>query len=61
MLGSEQRTVFAALAETLIPASENMPSATTAEVPKPCSTRPSVTDPISWTRSPGRWDSSVGT
>jgi hypothetical protein len=32
MLSSEQRMVFAALAETLIPASENMPSATTAGV-----------------------------
>lgn len=32
MLSSDQRTVFAALAETLIPASENMPSATTAGI-----------------------------
>lgn len=32
MLNSEQRQVFATLAETLIPASDTMPSATTAEV-----------------------------
>ena len=32
MLTTDQRRVFAALAETLIPASETMPSATTAEV-----------------------------
>jgi hypothetical protein len=32
MLDSERRQVFATLAETLIPASDNMPSATTAEV-----------------------------
>lgn len=32
MLNSEQRQVFAALAETLIPAGDDMPSATTAEV-----------------------------
>ena len=32
MLTSEQRETFAALAETLIPASDTMPSATTAEV-----------------------------
>ncbi|MEZ0050137.1 hypothetical protein ABIA30_001127 [Mycobacterium sp. MAA66] len=32
MLTTEQRSVFAALAETLIPASDSMPSATTAEV-----------------------------
>lgn len=32
MLTPEQRQVFAALAETLIPASDTMPSATTAEV-----------------------------
>ena len=32
MLSSEQRGVFATLAETLIPASENMPSATTAGI-----------------------------
>jgi hypothetical protein len=32
MLNSEQRLVFATLAETLIPASDTMPSATTAEV-----------------------------
>ena len=30
MLTSEQRQVFAALAEALIPASDTMPSATTA-------------------------------
>ncbi|OBC13090.1 hypothetical protein A5784_32630 [Mycobacterium sp. 852013-50091_SCH5140682] len=33
MLTPEQRQVFAILAETLIPASDTMPSATTAEVP----------------------------
>jgi hypothetical protein len=32
MLNSDQRQVFATLAETLIPASDTMPSATTAEV-----------------------------
>ena len=32
MLNSEQRQVFATLAETLIPAGDTMPSATTAEV-----------------------------
>jgi hypothetical protein len=32
MFNSEQRQVFATLAETLIPASDTMPSATTAEV-----------------------------
>lgn len=32
MLSSEQRQVFATLAETLIPASDTMPSATTAKV-----------------------------
>ena len=32
MLTSDQREVFAALAETLIPASDTMPSATTAGV-----------------------------
>jgi hypothetical protein len=32
MLNSEQRQVFAALAETLIPASDTMPSAAAAEV-----------------------------
>jgi len=32
MLDSERRQVFATLAETLIPASDTMPSATTAEV-----------------------------
>ena len=57
MLSSEQRGVFAALAETLIPASETMPSATTAELPMPFSTRSSATDPISSTRSHGRWHS----
>ncbi|MBS1695926.1 MAG: hypothetical protein JST91_27330 [Actinobacteria bacterium] len=35
MLSPEQRQVFATLAETLIPASHTMPSATTAEVSGP--------------------------
>ncbi|MUL82024.1 MULTISPECIES: hypothetical protein [unclassified Mycolicibacterium] len=51
MLNSEQRQVFAILAETLIPAGDNMPSATTAEVSgalldQVLGYRPDLVDPL---------------